>query len=640
MEIQTRNGRSVFVCTYEERLIAKYAGFKWDPVCREWYTTNPEVARRGKEMIESGDLSLSPKLYNEGQEWVYRSLPDDRHVAKTAGMVFDKATSTWRTTSAVVALNVVRSLQQYYERIGDKTHAIYYRTLLSELQTSRNKAVALSSAASTTVEIPCPEGLSYLPYQKAGIVFALEHPRCMIGDEMGLGKTIQAIGVMNADPSVKTVLIVAPLAVTLNWQREIERWSIKERRIGRASATEWPDADVVIIHPQILTRHTDRLAERTWDLVVIDESHLFKSGKAQRTKALLGKVVSRRALALTGTPIPNRPVELWPIIHWLVPNEFRSRSQYSIRYCAGHQSRFGWDESGVSHLDELRERLRTTILMRRLKRDVLTELPAKRRQIIALDNNVTTTVYQAFVAEQEVSGIYEKQLAEAKASVALAKASSDPEVYKQAVAQLRSVQGIAFSQMSDARHKLAVAKAPLVAEHVANALDGGVRKVVVWAHHHDVVNELNAMLSKYGTVVITGETKSEDRQIAMDAFQNGSARVFIGSITAAGIGITLTAASLVVFAELDWVPANITQAEDRCHRIGQNDSVLIQHLVVDGSLDARMARVLVSKQAIADRALDKGQRFEDSEQIILMEEIQTPISRSNWSSSTTKAGSF
>lgn len=175
------------------------------------------------------------------------------------------------------------------------------------------------------------------------------------------------------------------------------------------------------------------------------------------------------------------------------------------------------------------------------------------------------------------------------------------------VKALRNVRSVAFSEMSKVRHDLAVAKAPAVVEHVAEMLDGGVEKVVCWAHHHDVVDALRVGLERFGVVVVTGETPAEDRQAAVDAFQGGAERVFIGSITAAGVGITLTAASVAVFAELDWVPGNVSQAEDRCHRIGQRDSVLIQHLVVDGSLDAQMVQTIMAKQAVADRVLDSGE---------------------------------
>jgi hypothetical protein len=161
-----------------------------------------------------------------------------------------------------------------------------------------------------------------------------------------------------------------------------------------------------------------------------------------------------------------------------------------------------------------------------------------------------------------------------------------------------------FNEISRLRHDTAVAKVPAVIAHLEDAIGEGEHKVVLFAHHHDVVNEVREHFGDR-CVVLTGETPMADRQAAVDRFQaDSNCSLFIGSITAAGVGITLTAASHVVFAELDWVPGNMSQAEDRCHRIGQTDSVLIQHLVLEGSLDAVMARTLVEKQDVIDLALD------------------------------------
>jgi hypothetical protein len=168
-----------------------------------------------------------------------------------------------------------------------------------------------------------------------------------------------------------------------------------------------------------------------------------------------------------------------------------------------------------------------------------------------------------------------------------------------------------FNEMSKVRKEVAVAKLPKVIEHLEGMLEKGIEKIVVFGHHHDVCNPL---FEHFGdsAVLLTGQVTSiTKRQEAVDRFQTDpTVKVFIGSIGAAGVGHTLTASSNVVFAELDWVPANLTQAEDRTHRIGQKNSVLIQHLVTDGSIDARMAQMCVDKQDVADAALDKDTGIE------------------------------
>jgi superfamily II DNA/RNA helicase len=188
--------------------------------------------------------------------------------------------------------------------------------------------------------------------------------------------------------------------------------------------------------------------------------------------------------------------------------------------------------------------------------------------------------------------------------VELAKASDDPADYEAAVTALRDGARAAFTEISKLRHETAVAKIPSVIDFLHACLDDDGGKIVLFAHHHDVVN---AIAQEFGisSVVLTGETGQTDRQAAVDRFQSDpDCKLFIGSITAAGLGITLTASSHVIFAELDWVPGNITQAEDRMHRIGQTNSVLVQHLVLDGSLDAQMARTLIEKQQVIDKALN------------------------------------
>ena len=159
--------------------------------------------------------------------------------------------------------------------------------------------------------------------------------------------------------------------------------------------------------------------------------------------------------------------------------------------------------------------------------------------------------------------------------------------------------------MAKLRHDTAMAKVHAVIAHITNALEDNDNKIIVAIHHHDVADALMDGLAEFNPVILTGENTEQERAASVDAFQNNpKVRIFVGSITAAGVGITLTASSHVVFAELDWVPGNVIQMEDRAHRIGQTETVLVQHIVLSNSLDARMAQSIVSKQAVIDSALD------------------------------------
>jgi SWI/SNF-related matrix-associated actin-dependent regulator 1 of chromatin subfamily A len=469
-------------------------------------------------------------------------------------------------------------------------------------------AIEASRAVDADVQIPVPEGLAYLPFQRAGIAYALARRGTLFGDEMGLGKTVQAIGVINADEAIKSVLVIAPKSLTINWTRELAHWQTRGLEVGRANGTV-PGTPIVVVSYEEAKKHEEALCARNWDLVIVDEAHYIKNSRSQRSKTVtaIGKT-ARKVLALTGTPLPNRPIELFPVLKLVDPDDWDQGPKggffrFAKRYANAHHNGYGWDFSGAANLPELQERLRATCMVRRLKGDVLTELPAKRRQVVVVPANGAGTSVRA---ESEAWDRQADQIEELQARVELARAGTESE-YEAAVGALRQATQAAFSEMARLRHDTAISKAPAVAEHVRLALeDDEEAKIVVMAHHHDVIDALVAELADFGPVVLTGETKIEDRQAAVDRFQTDpKCRVFVGSITAAGVGITLTASAHVVFAELDWVPGNVTQAEDRCHRIGQSESVLVQHLVLDGSLDARMAHVLVEKQRVADLGLDK-----------------------------------
>lgn len=508
-----------------------------------------------------------------------------------------------------------------------------------------DKALAASRAADADVEVPAPDGYDYIPFQRGGIAFGLgafgRDMGLLIGDEMGLGKTIQALGLLNATPGISKVLVICPASLKINWSREADRWLV-DREL--AKAVKVVDGKTVlypgerrfwIVNYDILQQHHAALTSMKWDLLVADECHYMKNQTTLRTKHVMGwkpgkkdlakwsraclvaerkgnpkppepqeipAIEATRKVGLTGTPIPNRPIEGFSIFSWLAPQVFSSFWSYVTTYCNAHQNRYGWDMTGASNLDQLQHTLRTTIMVRRLKSEVLPELPAKMRQVIELAPNGAS---RAIEAEQKSWARYQDRLVELRAAVELAKASDSKEEYEKAVRALREGLSAAFTEMSKARHLTALAKVKHVIDHVKDSLDEEGHKVVLFAHHTDVVD---AYMKEFGAVAVrvTGRDSKEARQVAVDRFQNDpSVRLFVGNIQAAGVGLTLTASSHVVFAELDWVPGNMTQAEDRCHRIGQRDNVLVQHLVLEGSLDAVMAHRLVEKQNVIDRALDE-----------------------------------
>lgn len=425
--------------------------------------------------------------------------------------------------------------------------------------------------------IPAPVGLNYLPYQVEGIQFAKDRPACLIGDEMGLGKTIQAIGWINCHPEIETVLVVCPATLKINWARELDKWLVS------------PCLDITIINYDQL----HKLGMYTqYDLCILDEGQYIKNRKAKRSR-LCRQIQAANKIVLTGTPILNKPIELWHILHWLAPElwPMSSYMRYAIRYCGAYQKRLYkggrwiWFMNGATHLDELAVHL-SYLMIRRLKADVLKDLPPKRRQIIELPTH-------------GLSSDLLWRLADRKAGVQFLERD-----YRDDVQHLETALQLSWMEMADLRHEAGLAKVSMAIEFIHDAVEAS-GKVVVFAHHRDVIEALTNALVDYRPAVIHGGTSQNGRQDAVDRFQNDpNVRVFIGQIQAAGVGITLTASSHVIFVELDWTPGVMSQAEDRCHRIGQKESVLVQHLALEDSLDAYMAKALVRKQSIIEQALD------------------------------------
>ena len=374
-----------------------------------------------------------------------------------------------------------------------------------------------------------------------------------------------------------------------------------------------------------MKKYNDAIRAREWDILIGDEIHYVKNSKSIRAKELFGnrkegikEIQARRKIFLTGTPLLNRPIELWTLLHALDRKGIGANwKNYVERYCAAYQSGFGWDVSGASNVDELQRKLRSTIMIRRTKEDVLKELPPKTRQVIIFQNNDKTEKH----VNAEIT-FYDKEIANIEKlqnEYEIAKMTDDDAKYKETIDKLSYEKGILFTEISKLRHKTSVAKIPLIIEHIKNILETE-SKIVVFAHHHDV---MNALYNEFKDIAVklTGEDNLESRQQSVDSFQeNENIKIFIGSIKAAGVGITLTSANIVIFAELDWVPGNISQAEDRLHRIGQKKNVLVQHLILDKSIDAKLIQTIISKQEMIDKVLDSKIDFEfKNENIILID---------------------
>ena len=541
-------------------------------------------------------MILTKKIENMSVKWIAKGRYGEWD-AKHAGFRWNPKEKVWWTDQIEKAIKL--------KMFAAADLAEELESYLNEKHRKAEASIVASRATDADIDIPAPEGLAYMPFQKAGIKYALDRQNTLIGDEMGLGKTIQAIGVINALKAEK-VLVICPASLRLNWRQELNKWLTVPGEVGIAIGKVWPFTPITIINYDILRNHQRAIRDIEWDLLIVDEVHYIKNPKTQRTQQVFGygkslkPIPAKKRLYLTGTPMVNRPVELYPLLR-SISSEWGGWSTFTKRYCNAYHNGFAWDVSGASNLDELQDRLRGQCMVRRLKKDVLTDLPAKRRQVVELPANGASEVVKM---EQQVRKELDEKVAKAKLAVEMAKASEDKEDYEAAVSELSLTMQFHFTEMSRIRKEVAIAKVPAVIERISDVLNAG-HKVVVFAHHHEVTDRLFRSLPFEQVVKLDGRDEMKDRDHSVRRFQtDDEVKVFIGGIHAAGVGLTLTAASHVIFAELDWVPGKISQAEDRCHRIGQKDSVFVQHLVLEGTIDAQMAHTLVAKQFVLDQALD------------------------------------
>lgn len=433
-----------------------------------------------------------------------------------------------------------------------------------------------SYAISSDFQVPAPQNLSYLPFQIAGIEFLCKNPNInsLIADPPGLGKTIQSIGFANK-LGLMNILVICPASLINNWKRELEKWHLGRPKIqiiisGKQDLDKRSDIHIVSYSLAINGETHKFLQRKGPHLLILDESQNLKNPEAKRTRAVLGpKLIadkSRYVIPLSGTPIVNRPKEIFSLIDALCPQAIGEMDyeRFAMRYCGGYWDLDGFHDDGATNLNELGRRLRDFFMLRRKKEDVLQDLPDKFENVVSLDPDATC---RRIVKEMK----------------------------KFDASEILRLSGVAtsFEGLSEMRKELGLAKVPIAIDYLKTVLEGGRDKIIVFAHHREVCDALFDSFKDagYSPVMIHGGVSKLHRQILVDNFQEDKkVRVFVGSITACGVGITLTASDYVAFVEPSYVPGENEQAIDRAHRIGQKFNVLAEYLVFEDSLDNNILR--------------------------------------------------
>lgn len=440
--------------------------------------------------------------------------------------------------------------------------------------------IKASSAVDSDIVVNVPPGLTLRGYQKACVAFARGKRSLLVADAPGCGKTPQMIGIINDHPEWKTGLIVCKNVGKINWLREIRKWMVSKLSVWIAEPGMFPQRDIVIVNYQLLSKYKNQICSRDWDFIIADEAHSFKSVKSQVFKNMME--IQRRSgnrFALTGTPIVNVAEDIFQILSWLDPITYDNPVRFKHHY---------------SEPRRLHAHLRTHIMLRRLKKDVLSELPIVQNRLIEFED------------DEPLSGKEKEwleRIEEIEETIRQAHIHKDEMTFRRAMACMEDELKVGFSEMSEFRKRTGERKFPYCMEFLKSAMEE-TDKIVVFAHHRHLLEKAHAEVP--GSVLLYGGMHNNDKQLAIDRFQNDpKVPVFFGSITAAGDTITLTASSRVIFFEQDWRPAIMEQCTSRVDRMGQVDPVLVDHLTLRNSCDSKVARRLVMKSELTENILDR-----------------------------------
>lgn len=478
-------------------------------------------------------------------------------------------------------VNAIKELDYYKYNSKTKTWTIDIRQveLLADIVKNiidTSELVKLIETDKSTVELKDYSYLKRKPYdhQYTAAKFLLEKRKAILADEMGGGKTLSSIMAAYSLPTPR--LVVSPASLKLNWAKEIRMVDLDGKiHLVRDKGID-ANADWNIINYDILEKYFKELDRVNWKVIIFDEAHYMKAvtngGKPDSKRAKHGLKLGLKApyvFSLTGTPITNRPKDIFNLLrlsdHILSRNFFN----FALNYCGATHNGWGWDFSGSSNEDELHEKIKPYML-RRLKKDML-DLPKKIRRFIPVE--IDLREYRIAIAEYMRKRPY--------------------------------IKGDHLVELTTAKHILAKNKTSHTIEIAETIVDSG-ESVVIFTCYDAVVKEIMNKF-KDNVVKITGEDSEKKRQQAVDDFQRGKVQVMVANIIAGGVGLTLTRAKYLIFNDFDWVPANHLQAEDRIHRIGQDEIATVNYVYAEGAeIDEYMANLLEQKSDSINAIIDGG----------------------------------
>ena len=451
---------------------------------------------------------------------------------------------------------------------------------------------------------PHPESVTPYEYQLAGAEYCVVRDHALLGDAPGLGKSGEAVLVSNAI-CAKRVLVICPASLRLNWEREIWMWSTIPRVstypiLKSKDGVSYKANYVITSYAMLLNKGIlDAIFDLRWDHLILDEAHAIKDPKGNRRTRIicapdmLPSVVGRITMA-SGTILPNQPIEVYNtcrLLNWDSIDRMSLRDFREHYYDLGEgmvtiRGRAQWSNrvrNVPRNLGELQLRLRKCIMVRRLKSQVLKELPAKQWHLFPLETTAKMRKALSHPGWGRVEKMYEMNPEEFHAGIPIDGA------------------------VATARRLLGEAKAPAIAIYARDLIESGIEKLVIAAWHHSVLDILREALADLGLVYMDGSTSAIAKQNVVDMFQRDPAvRIILGQMIPLGEGWTLHAAQDVLLAEPDWVPGKNDQVLERTHRIGQIGEYVLGHVpIVPGTLDERILATAIEKDKAIYETLDK-----------------------------------
>jgi SWI/SNF-related matrix-associated actin-dependent regulator 1 of chromatin subfamily A len=548
--------------------------------------------------------------------FVAHSIFDENEKLKRAGFTWDTNKKKWITSDYRCA----DSLLSYCDSVA----VFQLRFIKEDLQKS---VVKSASAEAGKMPIYHPPNMTPYPFQHAGVEYMLPRPAVLLGDQMGLGKTCQALIVMNMRNPVEA-LIVCPAILKYNWLKEARKWMIghitayiyegkKIRKYEKQLTNQNKKTILHIINYDILEKFKDRLLATPFNFFIADECQKIKNENAIRTK--IAQELARKAkwkIFITGTPIYNKPKDLFVPLNLIDPEMFGNFYEFAQRYCGAQKIKIGsrsvMKYESATKVDELNTILRAKYMVRRMTVDVMKDLPEKIKDVIILNEYSLEELVEKEKKALENGKIEEEKLKkEVDELREMAKTDQGYEaVYKEKVKSMREIKFKNFGEIARIRKELAIKKAPYVINFVKDILEDSEdpqSKVVVFGHHTEVLEKIYTELKKFNPIIITGKVSSNERQRSIALFgEKNDTRVAVLSMGAAGTGVDglQNFCNIIVFAELDWTPSLVDQAESRCHRIGQKNTVWIYHIVANDSIDSRIVKLMMEKEAVSKEILD------------------------------------